>query len=100
MQTGGRIRTLVPVTGEMAVILARNIRVQRGRRQWKKEELAERLGWSATVMSQVESGSRRVVMEDLPSLCRVFGITLVELMEGADPADLAVLGLTPDPLTP
>ena len=78
---------------ELADIVARNIRLERSRRRWKQEQLAELLGWGPAVISGLEAGTRRVNMDDLPALCRVFGISLSRLIDGADPQDLAALGL-------
>jgi ribosome-binding protein aMBF1 (putative translation factor) len=65
-----------PVTRELADIVARNIRLERGRRRWKQEQLAEMLGWGTGVIVALETGARRVSMD-----------------EGADPEDLKGLGL-------
>ena len=81
------------MTRELADIVARNIRVERSRRRWKQEQLADMLGWGTATVLALEAGTKRVNMEDLPALCRVFGISLVKLIDGADPEDLAALGL-------
>ncbi len=81
------------MTSELADIVARNIRLERSHRRWKQEQLAERLGWGPAVITALEAGTRRVNMDDLPALCRVFGISLSRLIDGADPDDLAALGL-------
>jgi transcriptional regulator with XRE-family HTH domain len=81
------------VTRELADIVARNIRIERSRRRWKQEELADLLGWGSSAVGAVEAGTRRVNMDDLPGLCRVFGIPLIQLIDGADPDDLAALDL-------
>jgi len=81
------------VTRELADIVARNIRTERSKHRWKQEELADLLGWGRSTVSAVEAGTRRVNMEDLPGLCRVLGVPLAQLIEGADPADRAALGV-------
>ena len=81
------------MTRELADIVARNIRVERSKRRWKQEQLAELLGWTPATVLALEAGTRRVNMEDLPALCRVFGIPLTALIEGVDPEDLKALGL-------
>jgi transcriptional regulator with XRE-family HTH domain len=91
-----RIRSVTPVTTTqpLSVVLARNIRAERGRRLWKQEELADLLGWGRSTVGAVETGKRSVGIDDLPVLCRVFDIPLIKLFEGADPAALRALGIT------
>jgi transcriptional regulator with XRE-family HTH domain len=81
------------VTADLADIVARNIRIERSRRHWKQERLAELLGWDSSVLEAIEAGTRRLEMDDLPGLCRVFDLPLAALVEGGDPDDLAVLDL-------
>jgi transcriptional regulator with XRE-family HTH domain len=81
------------VTTELANIVARNIRLERSNRRWKQEQLAEMLGWETATVLALESGTKRLNMEAVPALCRVFGISLAKLIDGADPEDLAALGL-------
>lgn len=81
------------VTREFADIVARNIRIERGNRRWKQEDLADQLGWANSQVAGVEAGSKRISMDDLPVLCRVFGIPLTQLIHGVDPEDRKALGL-------
>jgi len=71
---------------------AANVRAERGRRRWTQAELGERLGWSPTKVATVETGQRRITLDQTIELCRVFGVPLAKLLEGADPDDLRVLG--------
>lgn len=50
-------------------------------------------GWSRSTVSNLELGKRKVTADDLPLLCAAFEISLVQLMFGADPTDLAKLRL-------
>lgn len=96
MKSGAWIRSVTPVTTSqpLSVVLARNIRAERGRRLWKQEQLADLLGWGRSTVGAVETGKRSVGIDDLPVLCSVFGIPLSKLFEGADPAALAALHLS------
>jgi transcriptional regulator with XRE-family HTH domain len=93
MRGASGIRNISSVTRALADIVARNIRIERGKRRWKQEELADLLGWGSAAVGAVEAGTRRINMDDLPGLCRVFGIPLTQLIDGADPDDLAALKL-------
>jgi hypothetical protein len=44
-------------------------------------------------VSAVESGQRQIGVGDLPGLCRALQVPLTVLLMGADPDDLAALGL-------
>ena len=74
-------------------VIAANVRGERARKRLKQEELAARLGWSQSSVSDLESGRRKVTADDLPMLCEAFGIDLAELVRGAEEADLRRLGL-------
>jgi transcriptional regulator with XRE-family HTH domain len=79
----------------LGVVAAANVRAERARRKWRQKDLADRLGWSVDTLSNLETGQRRVTLDDLVALCRAFEITLDRLLLGADPADLATIGLRP-----
>lgn len=74
-------------------VVANNIRGERARRRWTQVELAEKLGWPKTSVSDLEIGRRRLTIDDLADLCRVFGLPLVELCRGGDEESLRSLGL-------
>ena len=74
---------------------ARNVRVERARRRWRQADLAEKLGWSLTKVSDLETGKRRITADQLVELCTAFEITLARLLEDADAGDLDRLGLNP-----
>jgi transcriptional regulator with XRE-family HTH domain len=78
---------------DLAAIVSRNIRAERHRHGWRQRDLAERVGWSVGMISDTESGQRRIGVEDLPVLCRALDIPLAQLLHGADAADLRALGL-------
>ena len=78
---------------ELAAVTASNIRAERARLGWRQRDLAEHTGWSTDTISDIESGQRRIGIEDLPKLCRALGVTLDRLLLGADEEDLRVMGL-------
>ena len=49
------------------------------------------MDWSLGMVSDTESGRRRIGVEDLPVLCRALEIPLLQLLHGADPSDLEAL---------
>jgi transcriptional regulator with XRE-family HTH domain len=76
---------------DLAAIVARNVRGERARRGWRQRDLAERMGWSIGMVSDTESGKRRIGISDMPKFCRALEVPLIELLRGADPGDLAAL---------
>jgi ribosome-binding protein aMBF1 (putative translation factor) len=78
--------------------IARNVAAERTRRMWDQTQLAQRIGaegWSRSTVSNLELGKRKVTADDLPLLCEAFEISLLQLMFGANAADLAKLRLPP-----
>lgn len=73
--------------------IAANVRAERARRRWSQADLAERLMWSRSTVGDLESGRRKVAADDLPALCIAFGVPLADLVRGAEPAEVAALGL-------
>lgn len=73
--------------------VGRNVRVERVRRRWRQADLAEHLGWSMTKVSDIEAGKRRVGADQLVELCAAFQISLVRLLDEADPEDLRIPGI-------
>ena len=78
---------------DLTAVVASNVRGERARRGWRQADLADKLEWSIGMISDTESGKRRVGLADMPKLCRAFELPLIELLRGADPDDLAALGL-------
>jgi transcriptional regulator with XRE-family HTH domain len=78
---------------DLAVIVASNVRAERARRGWRQKDLAERMEWSIGMVSDTESGKRRIGIADMPRLCRGLEVSLRELLRGASPQDLAALDL-------
>jgi transcriptional regulator with XRE-family HTH domain len=79
----------------LASVFPRNMRAERVRRGWDQEELGKRIGdgWSRTMVGDLETGRRRLGVDDLAPICRALGLPLSVLAQGADPQDLDALGL-------
>jgi transcriptional regulator with XRE-family HTH domain len=77
----------------LSALVARNVRAERARRGWKQEQLADRLGWSRATVGNLESGVRRVQVDDLIPLCQAFEVPLIKLCEGLTDQELQALGL-------
>lgn len=69
------------------------VRAERARRRMTQAQLAEMVGWSTGTLADLEAGRRRVGLDDVPRICGALGVPLVEMVRGADPADLRMLGL-------
>lgn len=74
-------------------VVAANVRAERARMRLTQRQLAERLGWSVGTLADLEAGRRRPAVDDLPRLCEALGVTLLDLLNRADPQDLGRLGL-------
>jgi transcriptional regulator with XRE-family HTH domain len=83
------------VSRNIAAVVARNVRAERGRHGWSQAELAERVGhsWKQGTVSALETGRRAPLVADLPLLCAALGVDLKQLAFGADPEDLRNMGL-------
>lgn len=74
-------------------VICANVRAERGRRRWRQCDLAEKLGWSISQVSDLERGQRHVLAAELVAFCQVLQIGLEDLVRGADPVDLRELGI-------
>jgi transcriptional regulator with XRE-family HTH domain len=84
----GNCRTMrVMPESRLAVVIAANVRAERGRRHWRQADLGRRIGWSVSQVSALETGGRDVHVGDLPLLCRALGIPLAQLLAHADQDD-------------
>lgn len=81
--------------GHLRDILAPTVRELRHRQKLRQEDLARRLGWPLSRVTRLETGDVQLRVDDLPALCRTFGLTLADLLAEAHPDDLDVMGLTP-----
>lgn len=77
----------------IGAVIAASVRAERAFHGWSQRELADRLGWSTGMVSDLETGQRKVLADDLPQLCAAFGITLGQLVARAEADDVRALGL-------
>jgi transcriptional regulator with XRE-family HTH domain len=80
-------------TGPVSRVVAANVRALRARLRLRQRDVAERGGFSVTQISLIEGERRRVAVDDLAGLCRGLGVSLADLLDGADPRDLRDMGL-------
>ena len=74
-------------------VLANGVRAERSRRRWTQAELAQRIGVHPATMSEIERGVRSINLAEIATICRAFGIPLIDLVRSADEDDLRALGL-------
>ena len=74
-------------------VLALAVSAERTRADLTQDQLADRLGWTRSVVSKIEGGSRTIGAHELPAICGALGIDLARLMLDADPEDRARLGI-------
>jgi|SRR5579859_1506562 len=65
----------------------RGLRVARG---WSLDDLARRCHLSASNLSRIETGHRRIALDQLIPIARVLGTTLDQLVESADDDDVVI----------
>ncbi len=65
----------------------RGLRVARG---WSLDELARRCHLSPSNLSRIETGHRRIALDQLAPIARALGTTLDQLVESDDDADVVI----------
>lgn len=66
------------------------IRSLRQARGWSLDRLAERAFLSPSTLSRIETGHRRISLDQLTSLARALGTTLDQLVESIDDEDVVI----------
>ena len=64
----------------LSVALASGVRMVRAEKRITQEQLADLMHLSRASVADVESGRRRVAVDDLEPLCCALGVTLGELL--------------------
>ena len=59
-------------------------------RGWSLDELAARCHLSPSTLSRIETGHRRIALDQLAPIARVLGTTLDQLVESADDDDVVI----------
>jgi transcriptional regulator with XRE-family HTH domain len=65
-------------------ILAGNLKLYRGRRNWSQAELAERSGLSVVYLSDIERGNKWPYLDTLIKLADAFEMEVFELLKPQD----------------
>lgn len=72
------------------VAVRQRIRVLRQARGWTLETLAARSFVSISTLSRIETGQRRIALEQLVTIAQALGTTLDQLVEPADDEDVVI----------
>jgi len=90
---GVRYPHTVPGMSTLGQVVAAAVRAERARLDMDQGQLATALGWSRTTVSNLESGTRAIGVDDIVPICRALGVTLPQLVDRADPDDRAIIGI-------
>ena len=66
---------------EIRAILADNIKLYRGRRNWSQADLSEKTGLSIVYLSDIERGNKWPYLNTLLKLAEAFNIEVFELLK-------------------
>ena len=77
----------------LSTIAAENIRAKRARLRLTQREAAARAGVAPSVWSVIESGQRRLTLDDAWRVCESLGMNIRELLHGAPEGAARALGL-------
>jgi transcriptional regulator with XRE-family HTH domain len=76
--------------GELDALVRQRIRGLRVARGWSLDQLATRSYLSPSTLSRIETGHRRIALDQLTPIARALGITLDQLVESDDDADVVI----------
>lgn len=76
--------------GELDALVRQRIRGLRAARGWSLDQLAARSYLSPSTLSRIETGHRRIALDQLTPIARALGITLDQLVESDDDADVVI----------
>ena len=75
---------------DVDALIRQRIRSLRLARGWSLENLASRCELSQSTLSRLETGHRRIALDQLVPIARAFGTTLDALVETADDQDVVI----------
>ncbi|MEW2358742.1 XRE family transcriptional regulator [Spirillospora sp. NPDC029432] len=75
---------------EVDALVRRRIRGLRAARGWSLDDLASRCYLSPSTLSRIETGHRRIGLDQLVSIARALGTTLDQLVESASDEDVVI----------
>ena len=76
--------------GELDALVRQRIRGLRIARGWSLDELAARCYLSPSTLSRLETGHRRIALDQLAPIARALGTTLDQLVESVDDDDVVI----------
>jgi transcriptional regulator with XRE-family HTH domain len=76
--------------GELDALVRQRIRGLRVARGWSLDELAARCQLSPSTLSRIETGHRRIALDQLTPIARALGTTLDQLVEPGDDGDVVI----------
>ncbi|GAB2822251.1 helix-turn-helix transcriptional regulator [Actinoallomurus bryophytorum] len=76
--------------GDLDALVRSRIRGLRLARDWSLDDLAARCYLSPSTLSRIETGHRRIALDQLAPIARALGTTLDQLVESADDGDVVI----------
>jgi transcriptional regulator with XRE-family HTH domain len=76
--------------GDLDTLVRQRIRGLRVALGWSLDELASRSYLSPSTLSRIETGHRRIALDQLTPIARALGTTLDQLVESADDDDVVI----------
>jgi transcriptional regulator with XRE-family HTH domain len=76
--------------GDLDGLVRERIRGLRAARGWSLDEMAARCHLSPSTLSRIETGHRRIALDQLAPIARVLGTTLDQLVASADDGDVVI----------
>ena len=76
--------------GALDGLVRQRIRGLRAARGWSLDDLAARCFLSPSTLSRIETGHRRIALDQLAPIARALGTTLDQLVESADDGDVVI----------
>lgn len=75
---------------EVEALVRQRIRALRVARGWSLDDLAERCWFSASTLSRMETGHRRIGLDQLTAIARALGTSLDQLVEPEDGENVVI----------
>ncbi|MFQ4148792.1 helix-turn-helix transcriptional regulator [Arthrobacter sp. LAPM80] len=75
---------------DVDAVIRRRIRSLRLARGWSLENLAARCGLSPSTLSRIETGHRRIALDQLVPIARAFGTTLDAIVQSQSDQDVVI----------
>jgi transcriptional regulator with XRE-family HTH domain len=81
------------MSASLRASLAKAIGAERIRQELTQQQLADRLGWSRRIISEIETGKRQVRVDELPEICEALNCGVRDLLSRSSRADARKLRL-------